>query len=117
MEGLEILARKIMLYIYINTLVIGFMGTANAVAFSDLVDWDHQIRKGRTASMVFNKNGPIELIHDDIILGEGISITEPVLTISHRGNVATKKIKEKSGFYPIVVRFVLENLQSPNAVG
>ena len=89
------LLRKIILSICINALIIGFMGVANAVPFSDLVDWDHQIKKGRTASMVFNKNGPFGLIHEDIILGEGISITDPVLTISHMGNVATKKNKRE----------------------
>ncbi len=77
MGRLGMLSRNIMLYIYIIALVIGFMGTANAYTISELVDWDYQIKISRTPSMAFDRNGPIEIIHDDIILDEGISITEP----------------------------------------
>jgi len=69
---------------------IGMLGTAAAVPFSDLKDFDTSLKRGRTAGLIRFAALPVTFTHE--ISGEDdVSLTDTMLTISHRGNKLSKR--------------------------
>ncbi len=77
--------KKLIVFFGLVLWVCGLTGGANASSIYDIVDWSDRTKRGRTATKMNAKNGPVTFIHNVFLDGDA-SVTDLTLTISHRGN-------------------------------
>ena len=55
--------KKLIFYFCAIIFVFGFVKGSDALPIYDAVDWDGRVKKGRTATKMFDKNGSFTLAH------------------------------------------------------
>jgi hypothetical protein len=82
---------------FVGLLVLAFVGVAGAtpMGFSQLTDFDTKSIRGRDASLMrYSASSPLAF-SQEIPSGEGVCLTDAVLTISHMRNFTNKRIKSE----------------------
>ncbi len=80
--------KKLLVFLFVTLLVFGVAGGANALPFSNIVDWDDCVKRDRTAIRMFDNPGLFTITHNVFFGPNPVSITDLTLTISHLGNKA-----------------------------